>query len=430
MVVQGLVNVGVTITDTLMVASLGEAQVSASSLCGQFFTLGHLLCMGLGMGASVMTSQYWGRNDMDSFRKVITLTTRISVLVAFVFAIVTLAFPSQIMSIYSNEQPIIDEGVKYFRFLAYGFIFQGLSLPIGLVFRSSGKAVVALVGSVIAFVVNVFLNWVFIFGNLGAPRMEIAGAAFATMISYGCEAVFILIYVFVVDKTISYRIKNLIEPCSKLLREFGKFSVPVIISDFLLGLGSTLIAIIMGHIGSAFVAAYAVVSAITRLSTVALQGLSHASAVVVGNTLGGKEEVRAYKEGCTFFGISIIFGIFSSLIILIIGNPMLSFYKELSEEAVAIAKQLIYAVCIQVIFNTAGNMLTKGVLRGGGDTRFLMVADIIFLWVLSVPLGALAGLYFHLPAFWTYLCLTIDSFIKFFVGAKRLFSKKWIYIVK
>lgn len=429
MIIQGLVNVGVTITDTLMVASLGEAQISASSLGGQFFGIGHVMCMGLGFGAAVMTAQYWGRNDMKSFRKVITLMLRVSILVALSFALVTLAFPSHIMSIYTNETAIINEGVKYFKYLAYAFIFQGLSLPLALVFRSTGKTVVPLVGSLIAFTVNIFANWVFIFGNLGAPRMEISGAALGTMISFACEAVFILVYVFCVDKTIRYRIKNLIEPCGDLLKEFGKFSVPVIISDTLLGLGSSGIAIVMGHIGASFVAANAIVAAITRLSTVAIQGMSNAGAVVVGNTLGSGDEGRAYKEGCTFFGLSILLGIVSSLIVLLIGHPMIGFYN-ITDETIAIAKQLIYAVSIQVIFSTAANMLTKGVLRGGGDTRFLMVADIIFLWVVSIPLGALAGLYFRLPPFWTYLCLYSEAFIKFFVGAKRLFGKKWIYMVK
>ena len=75
-------------------------------------------------------------------------------------------------------------------------------------------------------------------------------------------------------------------------------------------------------------------------------------------------------------------------------------------------------------------MLTKGVLRGGGDTRFLLVTDIIFLWLVSLPLAALAGLVWHLPAFWVYIFMKIEMAIKTIIGIFRLLSKKWIHIVR
>lgn len=91
-----------------------------------------------------------------------------------------------------------------------------------------------------------------------------------------------------------------------------------------------------------------------------------------------------------------------------------------------IARQLMLAVAFIVIFMSSNNIMTKGVLRGGGDTRFLMIADILFLWVVSIPLGALAGLVLHLPPFWIYVCLKLDQIIKAFWCVTRLRSKKWI----
>ena len=70
--------------------------------------------------------------------------------------------------------------------------------------------------------------------------------------------------------------------------------------------------------------------------------------------------------------------------------------------------------------------MTKGVLRGGGDTKMLMLADNIFLWILSIPLGIVAGFVFHWPAFWIYFCLKLDQVIKTFWCIGRLKSEKWI----
>ena len=88
--------------------------------------------------------------------------------------------------------------------------------------------------------------------------------------------------------------------------------------------------------------------------------------------------------------------------------------------------QLMEAVAFIVLFQSANSIMTKGVLRGGGDTKFLMVADILFLWVVSIPLGAMAGLVWHFEPFWIYVCLKLDQVIKAVWCVFRLKSGKWI----
>ncbi len=84
------------------------------------------------------------------------------------------------------------------------------------------------------------------------------------------------------------------------------------------------------------------------------------------------------------------------------------------------------AISIIVVFQATNSIMMKGVLRGGGDTRFLMVADILFLWLVSVPLGAYAGLVWNLSAFWIYFFLKMDQVIKAFWCVLRLKSGKWM----
>ena len=83
-----------------------------------------------------------------------------------------------------------------------------------------------------------------------------------------------------------------------------------------------------------------------------------------------------------------------------------------------------------VVFQSMNNIMTKGVLRGVGDTKMLMVADNIFLWAASIPLGILAGLVLHLPAFWIYFFLKIDNLLKAVWCVVRLNSGKWIKKIK
>jgi Na+-driven multidrug efflux pump len=116
-------------------------------------------------------------------------------------------------------------------------------------------------------------------------------------------------------------------------------------------------------------------------------------------------------------------------IIMLISGPMISAYN-LSEETQAIAKELILSISIIVVFQATNSIMTKGVLRGGGDTKVLMVADNVFLWVASIPLGILAGLVLHLPAFWIYFALKIDQVLKAVWCVIRLRSGKWIKKIK
>ena len=99
---------------------------------------------------------------------------------------------------------------------------------------------------------------------------------------------------------------------------------------------------------------------------------------------------------------------------------------NLEPDAVEIARQLMLSISVIIVFQATNSIMTKGVLRGGGDTKVLMLADNIFLWVASVPLGALCGLVWGFPAFRVYFALKIDQVLKAVWCVIRLRSGKWI----
>lgn len=426
---QSMITVGINLMDTVMLGSMGDAQLSASSLAGQFINLFMIFCMGIGMGASVLTSRFWGMKDNDSLKKSITIMLRFALIFAAGFTVATILSPEGIMRIYTDEEPIIAYGVRYLRWMIPTYFCTGLSLVCTIVLRTVGQVKIPLICSVIAFFVNVFSNWVFIFGKLGAPRMEIEGAALGTLISRLFEISFICGYFFFIDKRIRYRIKDLFMKCRDMLREYIRVSIPVLVSDGLLALGNNAVAMVMGHIGEAFVAANTVTMVVQQLSSVLTQGISNASGIITGHTMGEGDYGKAYRQGFTFLMIGTVMGTLAGILILLVKNPIINFY-DVSVEAKLIADEMMYAIALIMVFQTVGNMLTKGVLRAGGDTKFLMMGDILFLWVASIPLGALAGLVFHWPSFWIYFLLKIDQVIKCIWCIFRLKSGKWMKKIK
>ena len=424
---QSMITVGINLMDTIMLSGMGDAQLSASSQAGQFINLFMIFCMGIGMGASVLTSRFWGMKDIHSLKKAVTIMLRFALVFSAVFTLVTIIAPSGIMRLFTRDEDvaIITYGAAYLKWMIPTYFCTGLSLVCTIVLRSVGLVQIPLICSVIAFFVNVFSNWVFIFGKLGMPRMEIEGAALGTLIARIFELLFICGYFFFIDKRIRYRIKDIFMKCRDLVGEYFRVSFPVLISDGLLAIGNTAVAIVMGQIGEAFVAANSVTVVVQQLSSVLTQGISNASGIITGHTMGEGDYNKAYRQGFTFLFISTVMGLLAGGVILLLKNPIIACY-DVSGEAKAIADQLMYAIAIIMVFQTVGNMLTKGVLRAGGDTKFLMMGDILFLWVASIPLGALAGIVFGWPSFWIYFLLKIDQVLKSVWCIFRLKSGKWM----
>ncbi len=426
---QGLITSGVNMMDTIMIGKIGETELSAVSLANQFINVFHIFCMGIGMGASVLVARYFGMQDKASLKKTVAIMLRLCLAMATLFCVATIFLPEQIMKIYTVEAPIIEKGAEYLIWSVVSYFLLGLSLTCTIVLRNVGKVRLPLYTSIGAFFVNVGANYIFIFGKFGAPRMEVAGAALGTLIARIFEFSFICGYLFFKDKEIEFRFKDLFAPVGRLWNEYIRISIPVLVSDGILALGNNSVAMVVGRLGESFVAANAVTTVTQQLSSVMIQGFSQAGAIVTGYTLGEGDKEKAHEQGYAFLGIGIVFGAVAAGIIMLISGPMIHAYN-LSPETVEIAEQLMLSISLIVVFQATNSIMTKGVLRGGGDTKVLMVADNVFLWVASIPLGILAGLVLHLPAFWIYFFLKIDQVLKAFWCVIRLRSGKWIKKIK
>ncbi|MBR6478740.1 MAG: MATE family efflux transporter [Lachnospiraceae bacterium] len=435
---QSLITIGVNMLDNIMVGQIGETELSAVALANQFINIYHILCMGLGMGASVLVSRYWGMREkepekaMTALRKTICIMVRLTVSLAAIFAILTYLFPGQIMSMFLKEGEDLDvvaNGITYLEFSVITFFFLGLSLTCTIVLRSVGQVKMPLYVSMGAFFVNLGANYALIFGHFGLPRMGIAGAALGTLIARIYETSVICGYLFFVEKKIGFRLKHMLMKTGDLIGEYVRISIPVLISDGILAAGNTAVAMVIGRLGQAFVAANSVTATTQMMSSVMIQGVCQAGAIVTGQTLGEGEREKAQRQGYGFLGFGIALGLVSAAFIVIVSDPIIKSFN-LTEGTAAMARQLMNAISLIVVFQATNSIMTKGVLRGGGDTKMLMLADNIFLWVLSIPLGIAAGFVFGFTPFWIYICLKSDHITKAIWCVIRLHSGKWIKKIK
>lgn len=428
---QSLISISVNMLDTIMVGRLSEEALSAASLANQFISIYHIFCMGLGMGASVLVSRYWGMRETEpgkaaeALKKTVCIMVRLTLGLALLFAVVTAVMPGSVMRMYTPEDSMISLGVIYLKYSVVTYFFLGLSLVCTIVLRSVGQVRMPLYVSIGAFFVNLGANYGLIFGKLGMPRMGIAGAALGTLAARVFEAGVICGYLFFFDKKIGFRVRHLLMRTGDLIGEYVRISIPVLVSDGILAIGNNTVAMVVGRLSMSFVAANAVTSVTQQLSNVLAQGVAQAGAIVTGQTLGQGEREKALRQGYAFLGLGLSLGLFAALVIRLISGPVIHAY-DMSPETVGVARQLMDAIGFIMIFQSANSIMTKGVLRGGGDTKMLMLADNIFLWLLSIPLGLLAGFVLNLPAFWIYTCLKADQIAKTVWCVFRLKGGKWI----
>ena len=305
---QSLITIGVNMLDNIMVGSLGDTALSATSLANSFISVFQIFCMGLGMGASVLVSRYWGMKlsadneatSLDASRalkQTVCLMLRLNVTLAAFFALVTLVMPGIIMRTYTDKEHIVAMGVSYFQYSVLTYFFVGISLVVTIVLRSVGQVLYPLVVSIVAFLVNLSANYILIFGKFGAPKLGVAGAALGTLIARIVECTLIMVYLLVFDTKICFRVKDFFMNTKSLLHEYIRISIPVLISDGILAIGTNSVAMVIGHLDEAFITANSITSVTQQLSTVVISGVSQAGAIVTGITLGEGDRDRTMRQG-------------------------------------------------------------------------------------------------------------------------------------
>lgn len=429
-VIQNLINQGVNMMDTVMVGRLGEVSISASSLANQYYTIYNFLCMGISAAGLVLASQYWGADDKTTVHRVYDLCMQLVILIGTLFALTCIIIPEQIMSLYIKDADVIREGAKYLRVTALVYLPHGLSLVMSQILRSTGNARLGLWISCISFVVNIGANYVFIFGKLGFPAMGVMGAAVGTFCARMVEFIVCVVYMLKVENKIRYNYKGILKlPKLELIDEFRRLGAPAIISDTILGLCASAVSMVLGCLGKEVVSAYAIVNVVDRMCSVATMSVASASSVMIGHTVGRGDFARAQKEGYSFTLMSIVFGLCAAILVLVVGVEAIGLFK-ITESTYAIAVIMMESSAIVVFFQSIQSALSKGILRGGGDTKFLMHADVAFQILVSIPLGYLVAVVWHWPVFWVLLALRIDYLIKAVWLIQRLRSGKWIHRAK
>ncbi|MCU6747838.1 MULTISPECIES: MATE family efflux transporter [Lachnospiraceae] len=428
MALQNLINVGVTAADVIMLGRVGEKALSGASLAGQVQYIMTLFLFGLTSGATVLTAQYWGKKDKKAIEKILGMTVKAAILVTAAFMAAALAVPGLLMKIFTNDPAVIEQGVSYLRIVAFSYVLMGITQGYLYVMRSVERVVVATVVYLLSLLCNVALNSIFIFGLFGCPAMGVKGAAIGTVCARVLEICLVAGYARFFNKDIKLKVSYIWHVDRTLFSDFMKYSLPVVANEIMWGLGTAANTAILGHLGSAAVAANSVAQVARQLATVVAFGLASAAAIYLGKTIGEKKMEHAKAYARRFIFLSVVMGLAGGLLILA-AAPLAAAALSLTMAAKEYLKFMFFVMSYFVIGQAWNTTMVVGIFRSGGDTRFGLLLDVGTMWGCSILLGFIAAFILHLPVPLVYMILMSDELIKLPITYKRYRSYKWLKIV-
>lgn len=425
LMLQQAVVLSVNLADNVMLGSYSETALSGVAAVNQIQFVLQQLIYGVSNGMIVLASQYWGQKKVEPIRRLMSVAFWFAAAIAAVlFAAVSL-FPHTAVGIFTGDEAIVGQGMSYLAIVRFSYLFFAVTTVLLGGMRTVEKVKIALYVSVAALLINCSINYVLIKGRFGFPELGVRGAAIGTLTARIVECLIVGTYVLCKDRLLSLKVKDLFRIERTLAGDYIRVSLPVVMTGFLWGCNTALQTVILGHMSSSAIAAHSISSTIFLFLKVTAVGAASASAVLTGKAVGtgDLEKVKEYTR--TFQVMFIGIGIALGLILLLIRIPLLSLYvlapetRSLANTFILIESTVLVVVSYQMCMNT-------GVICGGGDTRYVMVMDVIVIWCFVVPLSLACAFLWNASPVIVLLALNSDQYLKCIPAAVYGNSYRWV----
>lgn len=443
---QNLLNNVLNLVDTLMIGQLGETDIAAVGLANKVFYVFSLLMFGVCSGSGILAAQYWGRRELKNIRRVLRMSLLIGIGCSFLFVIPGILCPELVMRIFTPDGETISEGAKYLAIIAISYPLTAVTNAYVAILRSMNYVKLPVIITSIAICVNVFLNYGMIFGHFGFPAMGVAGAALATAIARVVECAALLIIVYLhkagddgvgdfIHQPKQEEIDKISEESPKLagkklfpktfVEKYIYTAAPVIINEFMWGLGVTMYSLVYGRMGVQATSAITLANSVEQVVLVFFFGICSAAAVILGNEMGADKLKQAEEHAKVYIVLQLFLTFLGAVILFLSRNLIVSIFTV--SDVVANYVQLclmMFAIYMPVKMLNA--LLIVAILRSGGDTKYALFLDVSGVWMIGIPMAVLGGLIFHLPIYAVYSMVMLEELYKLILGLRRYRKKKWL----
>lgn len=425
---QNLITFGVNLADNIMLGAYSEVAMSGVSMANQIQFLFQQITMGIGAGAAVIAAQYWGKKQTQPIRRIFAVALWFGIILSLIMFSIVFFAPDSVLGLLTNESAVISEGARYIKIMAFSYpLFMVANLYFAIL-RSVETVKIGFWVSLSTLFINVFLNYALIYGKFGFPELGVRGAAYATLIARIAEFVLAFLYVRFIDKKLKIRGRHYFALQAGYIRDYFKTGLPLMLSGTSWGLAMSVQSAIIGRLGAVTIAANAIATTLFQVMSVVIYAGANASSVIIGKTVGSGNIQRVKESAKTMQVLYLIMGTVSSLLLFLVKNSIISIYNA-SPETQELANKFLLVLCVTIIGTAYQMSALTGIVTGGGDTKFVFINDLIFMWGMVLPLSLLSAFVFKWPVLVTFICLKSDQITKCIVAAVKVNRFKWIKIL-
>ena len=331
----------------------------------------------------------------------------------------------QCLSLLTNEPAVIHQGSLYLKIVSFSYGLFAVTNILLAGLRSVETVRIGFVVTLTALVTNVFLNYCLIYGHLGFSEMGVEGAAVATLVSRIVEFLIVVVYTCFIDRKIRWKVSGVFHLDRGLFRDYIRVGMPLVLSGTLWGVAMTAQSAILGRLGSDTIAANSIATTIFQVVSVVTYGSGNASCVLIGKTVGEGDlsRVKAYTK--TLQILFLFIGVATSAVLWLCRDGIISLYS-VTDQAKLLSAQFINVLAVTVVGTSYQVACLTGIVTGGGDTRFVLVNDLIHQWLIVIPAAFLSAFVFHFPLWVTFTCLKSDQVLKCLVAFVKVNRFRWI----
>ena len=425
LMVEQAVILSVNLIDNLMLGAYSETALSGVAAVNQIQFVLQQLVYGVSNGMIVLGSQYWGQKRAGEVKKLAAIGAWIAMAItALLFAAVSL-FPYGALGLFTKDAAIAEEGVRYLRIMRWSYAFFGLTTVMLGAMRIAETVKIALRVSVVSLIINVSINYLLIAGHCGFPEMGARGAAIGTLAARVVECAIVGWYLFTRERQLKIRPRDFLRVDRTMLGDYIRVSTSIIIAALIWGGASAVQTMILGHMDKSAIAAQSISNTLFLLLKVTAVGACSAASILIGKTVGAgdMDKVREYTR--TLQLIFVGMGLVLAALFAAIAFPLLGVYN-ISDATRQMAKAFIMIQTLTMFTMSYQMPVNAGIIRGGGDTRFILVMDTVSLVIIVIPLALLAAFVWRWSPVAVTFILNSDQIFKCVPAFIRVNSYRWI----
>lgn len=425
-VIQNIFSTGLNFISNIMIGNVGSTQaIAAIGIANKIYFLYDLFAFGMISGGSIFFAQYYGSRDFRSLRRTVGMILSMVITLSLVFVIMALAMPRQLLGLFSNDPGVLSKGVTYLQSVAISYLFTGISFTLVMVMRAVNDTVRPMFSSIVAILVNVFLQYSLIYGKFGFPYLEVKGAAIATVIARFIEMSLICYFVFRKKSVIHGKVKEFLSFRMENIKKFFSVSLPVVLNEALWGLGTVAYSLAYAKLGTSAYSSTEIGSIVAEMFYIFSLGIAHGSGILIGNSLGADNKVRARKYGTAFVFMATTVGCAVGLLLYLLKNPILALYK-LDAITISKANTIIIMNAFLMPIRFLNTVFIIGILRGGGDTKYALMIELIGLWGFGVPATFILVYFFNVGVEVVFFMHFLEETIKTILCIPRYKKEAWL----